>query len=254
MVCLTYKTLQWVRLSLPSNGRHNAPGTASLAFALNAVPLSSRIVRAISRINFPESISNVSNGKVIVENLLLNLMDLLSNSSKPLIPIPAIDQSLVSDVEWPYSVVGQAEVDANNVLVAVGNTAIDGVAALINANAQKEALEHPNDKKARLAAGETLANLMQAAQYDLLKEYGKPGGAAAIEERIHQAWFGSEPGGTLWEVVAIDPDASGEEPAAPDLTPPQRAALNQQLAGLNTAAGALDEQQRTLASLQTVCI
>jgi len=159
--------------------------------------------------------------------------------------------SLVADVQWPYSYPGHAEVDPNNVQVAVGNTAIDAVAALINAYAQKEALDHPNEKNAWLAAGETLANLMQAAQYDLLKEYGKPGGSQLIQQQIHQAWYGSNPGGTLWEVVAIDPDASGERPPSPDLTPEQRQALNQQLAALNTAQDALDQQRRTLASLQS---
>jgi hypothetical protein len=174
-----------------------------------------------------------------------------SLSEKPTTALStSLYQSFVSDVEWPYPVGGQATVDPNHVLVAVGNTAIDGVAALIDAYAQKEARENPNEKNAWLAAGKTLSNLMQAAQYDLLKEYGKPGGSALIEQQIHQAWYGSEAGSTLWEVVALDPNASGEQPPAPDLTPEQQQALHQQLAALNTAQDGLNQQRLQLTSLQ----
>ncbi len=166
------------------------------------------------------------------------------------VPSTSLYHALVADVQWPYSAMGPAEVDPDNVLVAVGNTAIDAVAALINNYARQEAREHPNEKNAWLAAGETLANLLQAAQYDLLKEYGKPGGAALIEQQIHQAWYGSEPGGTLWEVVAIEPDTSGAEPPSPELTPEQKQALDRQLGALNAAQGAFEEQRRSLASLQ----
>jgi hypothetical protein len=166
------------------------------------------------------------------------------------LPSTSIYHSLVADVVWPWSVMGQAEVASDNVMVAVGNTAIDAVAALINSYAQAEALENPNDSNAWLAAGETLTNLTQAAQYDLLDDYGKPGGAALIEQQIHEAWYGSEPGGTVWEVVSIGSEVSGEEPPSPNLTPEQQLALDRQLAALNTAQIEFNREPRTLASLQ----
>jgi hypothetical protein len=165
-------------------------------------------------------------------------------------PSTSIYHSLVADVVWPWSVMGQAEVASEEVMVAVGNTAIDAVAALINSYAQAEALVNPNDSNAWLAAGETLTNLMQAAQYDLLDNYGKPGGAALIEQQIHQAWYGSEPGGTVWEVVSIGSVVSGEVPPSPNLTPEQQRALDTQLAALNAAQIEFNQQPRTLSSLQ----
>jgi hypothetical protein len=182
---------------------------------------------------------------------LLNSLEWTASAPPATPPSTSLYHSLVSDVAWPYKAMGHAEVDPANVMVAVGNTSIDAVSALINGHAQQEALKNPNEKNQWLQAGETLANLMQAAQYDLLKDYGKPGGAALIEQKILEAWYGSEPGGAMWDVVAIDPDASGEQPPPHDLTPDQKRALDRQLGALNSAQRSLNQRARQLASLQT---
>ena len=43
------------------------------------------------------------------------------------------------------------------------------------------------------------------------------GGQALIEQRIQQAWYGSKPGGMLWEVAGRAPDHSGDT-AQPTVT------------------------------------
>ena len=106
---------------------------------------------------------------------------------------------------------------------------------------------NPTEKNAWLAAGNTLAELLQAAQYDLLSSYGRAWRRSAlIEQQIRQAWFGSAPGGTVWEVVGDVPQDSGASVMQPALTPAQAKALDQQLAALNQSQRSHDQAMSEL--------
>ncbi|HEX8741663.1 MAG TPA: hypothetical protein VF712_00880 [Thermoleophilaceae bacterium] len=141
-------------------------------------------------------------------------------------------------------------VGSEDVVVALGNTSTDALAALVQAYAQLQAKEDPKDAAAWTAAGSELAGLVQAAMYDLLDVYGTPGGSVLLQQGIEDAWFGSSPGGTAWDAVGATPQAAGDSEATPRLTPGQSAALAKQLAQLNSGQRTLDEARRQLASLQ----
>ncbi|HVF98385.1 MAG TPA: hypothetical protein VND68_00990, partial [Chloroflexia bacterium] len=164
-------------------------------------------------------------------------------------PATSLYHGMVVDVQWPFDTGGNAGIDQSNVVVAVGNTAVDALAALINEQAQQEANENPNGS-AWVAAGNALADLVVAAIYDLLDDYTVPGGAALIRQQVEQSWFGSNQGGTAWTVVAAVPQSSGQSASPPVLTSDQQAELNSQLAALNQAQRNLDADIRHLASLQ----
>jgi hypothetical protein len=159
---------------------------------------------------------------------------------------------LVADVQWPppTSQPYPGKIDSGNVHVAVGNTSTDALAALVKSEAHARAASDPAHKSAWVSAGDTLAELMQAAMYDLLDQYGKPGGAVLVRQQIEQAWFGSARGGTLWEVIGTSPQASDQAAAPPQLTPAQAAAVNAALGALNASQAASDESERSLWSLQ----
>lgn len=159
---------------------------------------------------------------------------------------------LVAGVQWPPPSEGPyvpGKIDKKNVHVAVGNTAADALAALVQSEARARAAADSGHASQWTKAGDTLAQLMQASMYDLLDKYDQPGGAALVEQQIEQAWYGSAPGGTMWEVVAATSQSSAQEP--PVLTPAQSAAIAAALAGLNSAQAAFDESMRALMSLQT---
>lgn len=166
-------------------------------------------------------------------------------------PATSLYHGLVSDVQWPYGTLGNAAINEESIRVAVGNTSVDALAALIQAEAQQQAQTDPNDSQAWLNAGNNLALLTEAAMYDLLDVYGKPGGSALIEQQVQQAWYGSNPGGTVWTVVSAVPQAAGQSAVQPVLTPAQTAALDKQLAALNQNQHACDADVRQLEWLQS---
>ena len=163
---------------------------------------------------------------------------------------------LLASVQWPppsatTSSSVPAKIDSSKVHVAVGNTAADALAALVQSEARAKAAGLPDDRASQwIKAGDTLAQLMQAAMYDLLDKYDKPGGAALVEQQIEEAWYGSAPGGTIWDVVAAS-QSSPQANEPPELTPKQSEAVAAALAGLNSTQVAFDESMRALMSLQT---
>ena len=86
--------------------------------------------------------------------------------------------------------------------------------------------------------------------YDMLNDYGKPGSAALMQQKIQQAWYGSDPGGIVWNVVSTVPQSSDQSANGLSLTPAQTTALNTQLAALNQSQRNLDQAQQLLESFQ----
>lgn len=120
------------------------------------------------------------------------------------------------------------------VRVAVGNTAVDALAALVRSQAGH--------------AGGVLIDddLLEAFQHNLLSTLDQAGGKALLDQRIRQASFGSEPGGIRWLIVAEEqPDVRAVD-KLPRLTRNQRAWL----AELNRKQRRLDTQRHVLASMQ----
>lgn len=123
------------------------------------------------------------------------------------------------------------------VRLAVGNTAVDAFAALVD------------DRAA--AAGSppgAAAQLVEGALYDLLSVLDQPDGDVRLERALRDAWFGSRPGGSRWEIAAAE-QRPGDPPAPPP-PPAQLAAEAALLRPLNAAQAELDAACRRLASAQ----
>ena len=137
-------------------------------------------------------------------------------------PRSMLVHALLTGVSWdPGAQDGLAIPDhvQDDVTLAVGNTAVDALAAIVSA---------------RHGTGE--ASILQAFQYSALDAYDQPSSATVLDRAIRRHWFDSAPGGTVWRVVPPDP-----------LTSEQSGALDR----LNADQTALDRQSRILASMRT---
>jgi hypothetical protein len=160
----------------------------------------------------------------------------------PAPPTRTLYHATVLGVRWPAKAAPNGGIDTGQIRVAIANTTVDAFAALVEA----EGLALGKGDKTWQAAGASLAELVQAAMHDALACYGTPGGSTQIAQRIHEASFGSSPGGTVWEVVA----ATGENVAPPALTAAQETAIASALAELNAAQLAADEAALVLGGSQ----
>ena len=114
--------------------------------------------------------------------------------------------------------------------VAIGNTAIDALAAMV---------QHFDKPSEDCRGHSELAELLEAFQYDLLSSYKTQDRPIAIAQAITSAWFGSVPGGVLWQIV--EPDQP-----LPHILPEQA----ELLARLNLAERNLEALQNELSCLQ----
>ncbi len=115
--------------------------------------------------------------------------------------------------------------------VAVGNNAIDALAAIIR-------LHKPNSPE---------ADLLEAFRYDLLEHFDEPGSSERLNMDIRQHWFGTTPSGHVWSIVPQEHKDSALPP--PDL-PPLTQTDYQTLANLNTQQSEWDRNRRLLQSMQ----
>ncbi|MEO8433925.1 MAG: YncE family protein [Pyrinomonadaceae bacterium] len=149
------------------------------------------------------------------------------------LPKRMLVHALVSTVVWslaenPPAPTYPIEIQ-KNVKVAIGNTAIDALSAIVRLDRNSQ----------------TEADLLEAFQYNLLEQFDQPGNTEALNMAIRQHWYGASPGGTRWTIVAKERAASTATPA-PVVTEAQQDAL----ACLNAAQYELDRQQRLLESMQ----
>lgn len=157
-------------------------------------------------------------------------------------PTQSIYHGSVYGVVWQTTQLPPgANQSTQNMTVAVGNTSVDALSALAAFYA-----DTPEQ-------GLLEAQALEAFQYNQLKTLDAPDGEAQLDLKIREAWFGSEPGGTMWTVVAADTGQTpagqltpGVIPPPPPLTPQQADAL----ALLNRNQRAFDEAQRLLFSMQ----
>ena len=167
-------------------------------------------------------------------------------------PNASLYHSFIADVAWPpnYNNGFFNGMNPGNVQIAVGNNAIDALSALIQSYANNEGVQDPSNSAQWITAGNTLCSLIQAASLNLLEDYGVPGGSAEVQQQIEQSWFGSDPGGTVWEVVSALTNLQVDT-ANDTLTPAQNAALVQQLSQLNRDQRAYDLGQCQLQTQQS---
>ena len=155
-------------------------------------------------------------------------------------PTLSVFHGLIYDVVWQTtSAPPRTDSSAASMQVAVGYTAVDALAAIIAARAGQ-------------ASGSELEMKLEALQYAMLQQLDLPDGHAQLEVKIRDAWFGTTPGGTRWDVVPVSqgqdtaPLDRGATPPAPPLTDAQA----QWLAALNGNQRAFDTASRELVTLQ----
>jgi hypothetical protein len=119
--------------------------------------------------------------------------------------------------------------------VAVGNTPMEGFAALAAERVKGGGVEHPE-------------RVLDALQLGLLRGLDQAGGLARLEEGIFGASFDSSPAGTTWDVRAVPGSQPEDNPRNPLADLP--AQLGDALADLNTAQRALDRHLAQADSLR----
>lgn len=153
-----------------------------------------------------------------------------------LAPTASVYQGLALSIPWhpAATTLPPSPLDtlAGKVQAGVGGTTIDAFTALIAG------------QLGDLAS----VDLLRAFQYGLLPELEAVNGTNLLATAVHQAAFGSRPGGLQWEIVA----AAGDDSQAAGLTPDEAAwllALNQAQAGLDAAQASLDAHRWALYAL-----
>jgi hypothetical protein len=164
-------------------------------------------------------------------------LDWFAYSGSANLPKKMLVHALVSSVPWdrdgknppspnyPTNIPGEVK-------VAVGNTAVDALAAIVR-------LRKDNQQE---------ADMLEAFQYGLIDQFDTPGSSEVLNMAIRQHWFGASSGGTLWSVVGKESQSTSEATDAKtlELTEQEKAAL----AALNIAQSELDRQQRILETMQ----
>jgi hypothetical protein len=157
-------------------------------------------------------------------------------------PTQTLTHGLIYNVGWqtfempPRPNSDPSEISAN-VKIAVGNSAIDALGAMIVAEAKADEGEDEEEAQSDAAS-------LEAFQANMLAVLDKAGGEAQLDKELRGKWFGAEEGGTLWKIVTNPDWKSTGSNLAPD------AAQEQWLAKLNYYQQGLDRETRVLESMQ----
>src|SRR5271165_3434804 len=138
---------------------------------------------------------------------------------------------MVNGVQWQTASIPKGGAPSGApVSIAVGNTSVEALTALITR--QAEAQQTPIDP-----------DLLEAFQLDLIDVLDEPDGGAVLANAIHTSTFQKFSGGYVWEIV--DAPGANSQVDAQELEKEQ-----QWLAALNIAQQKLDAANRLLVSLQ----
>ena len=158
-------------------------------------------------------------------------------------PTRSVFHGLVNDLVWQAKTAPpRVDTDASAMQVALGNTSVDALSAILAQNGQSGALTL-----------EQIEMMLAAFQYDSLALLDEPDAAVQLEQRIRRAWYGSTPGGTLWQIVPVSQGQIGTDPisgAVQAAPAPLTADQAGWLAGLNIRQRDFDIAQRDLKSQQ----
>lgn len=156
-------------------------------------------------------------------------------------PTQSLAHGLLYNVAWQNDTLPERpnsthDEIAATVKLAVGNSAIDALAAMIVAVASSDEGESDSAAQADAVA-------LEAFQYNLLAELDKPGGQAQLDKQLRSKWFSADDGGTIWRIVG-NPAASAGSKFQPN------GEQETWLAQLNYYQQGLDRETRVLESMQ----
>lgn len=127
--------------------------------------------------------------------------------------------------------------DSKNVKLAVGNTSVDALTALIR-------------QQAKETGTSVNAELLEAFQYDLIGELAQHDGEEQLQLKIRDAWFGRHQGGSIWEIVDTELTDPAQRENIPPLSPQELQKEELWLVQLNRDQTEYDEQVRLLNDMQ----
>ncbi len=157
-------------------------------------------------------------------------------------PSRSVFHGLVNDLVWQTTgIPPRIDSNASSLQVAVAYTAVDALSAIL---AQSDQGSNP--------APAQIEMMLSAFQYDSLHLLDEPDATAQLELRIRDAWFGSTPGGTLWEIISVAQGQSTADPLSRVVQQPPAPLTTEQaawLAALNTTQREFDIAQRELITL-----
>lgn len=169
-------------------------------------------------------------------NSLLQSLNWTVNQAGTTVARSTIYHGMVYGVGWNKTGAPPASdkpANASAVTVAIGNNSIDALTALIT----QAAINRPGIDAA----------LLEAFQYDMLSLLDTPDGEAALQQKIHEAWFNGMQAGYVWEIADNPENAPGQVAA----TVAELEAQAQWLAVLNQQQQQYDDGVSNLASLQS---
>jgi hypothetical protein len=152
-------------------------------------------------------------------------------------PAISVVHGLVHGLQWQTTVPTKVDPDASSMKVAVGYTAVDALAAILDGGQSGGATE----------------TQLQAFQYAALETLDDPDGLAQLELRVRRAWFGSTPGGLRWKIVPVSQAQTTDDPIAGATIPPPFSMDENQaawLANLNVIQRNYDREARKLQTMQ----
>ncbi|MCY9694352.1 hypothetical protein [Paenibacillus alginolyticus] len=146
----------------------------------------------------------------------------------------SIYHGLVLGLEWQNTKLPSSRrpSDTRNISLAVGNTAVDSLTAMIHSQAGMDTTINPE--------------LLEAFQYGIVPPLDQPDGELVVQSEIHKAWFSSYPGGYFWEIVDTPNDGITPPPISKEEADKEAALLAQ----LNRDQAAYDDAARVLADMQ----
>ncbi|MEP6147906.1 MAG: hypothetical protein ABJ201_10860, partial [Nisaea sp.] len=136
----------------------------------------------------------------------------------------------LTNVKWQNADTPPGGAPTDSVSIAVGNSSIEALTALISAQAEDH--DPPIDSE-----------LLEAFQLDLLDVFDEPDGAAVLAEKLHSSFYQKHSGGYEWHIVDA-PDSTNS------ISPRERQAEQAWLATLNQNQAALDAAVLQLSALQ----
>lgn len=119
----------------------------------------------------------------------------------------------------------------DTVKVAIGNTAIDALSAIVR-------LESDNPIE---------ADMLEAFYYELIHQFDQPGSQEALNMSIREQWYGTSEGGIIWTIVSKEQEDTNL-PEAMDVSLSET--QKDKLAQLNVTQMESDRQERILESMQ----
>jgi hypothetical protein len=206
--------------------------------------------------NEDELSAAVGQAKTWTDEFISHQTDLELDLDQGDYPTQSLYHGYCLSVEWPgWNRKSENSIPRFNLLdvrdtpkVVVANTGMDGLATLLDWQLNHNA---PAGWTPQAEDGEVRA-MLQALSHRMLSKMGTTVDVAELKDAVHNATFGSKPGGLVWMIKypeskgGHDPNVSGAHPVLPPAIAEKLDKLNSSQEGLNRASREKEAQQELL--------